>query len=204
MKPQMIQKKSARMQKKVINLDGVGKENMVELKQTKGEGKTMATYTEEQINQAIERAKEIGVHAAARELSLPWQAVMSAAKKAGVEIAPKVVKPKKGKKTAAPSSPAATAPELAAPEPATPSVEEKKAEKTEEKPVEKPKRGRKKKAVYEVVEPATPAVAEEKAEQSAPERSENELMVENAVLKKENEQLKAKIEKLQKALADLI
>ena len=37
-----------------------------------GEGKKMAktTYTEEQINQAIERAKEIGIHAAGQELGM--------------------------------------------------------------------------------------------------------------------------------------
>ena len=38
--------------------------DVVELKESKGESKKMAktTYTEEQINQAIERAKEIGIH----------------------------------------------------------------------------------------------------------------------------------------------
>ena len=38
--------------------------DVVVLKESKGEGKKMAktTYTEEQINQAIERAKEIGIH----------------------------------------------------------------------------------------------------------------------------------------------
>ena len=38
--------------------------DVVELKEKQQEGKKMAktTYTEEQINQAIERAKEIGIH----------------------------------------------------------------------------------------------------------------------------------------------
>ena len=69
----------------------------------------------------------------------------------------------------------------------------------------KPKRGRKKKAVYEVV-PTTPTEEKkaEKQEEKAGAVAASELEIENAVLRKENEQLKAKIEKLQKALADLI
>ena len=123
--------------------------DVVELKEKQQEGKKMAktTYTEEQINQAIERAKEIGIHAAGQELGIPWQAVQGFCKKAGVmDEASK--KPAKKTKKAASTAPAS-----------------KPAEKTE---------------------PAT------------------DLAIENAVLRKENEQLKAKIEKLQKALADLI
>ena len=47
--------------------------DVVELKEKQQEGKKMAktTYTEEQINQAIERAKEIGIHAAGQELGIP-------------------------------------------------------------------------------------------------------------------------------------
>ena len=197
--------------------DGDGKAaDVVELKDSNaGEAKKMAkaTYTEEEINAAIELAKEIGIHKAAKELGLPWQAVMSAAKKAGVEITPKVVKPKKSKKTSTQASESST--------PAKTNVgkndagkneaEKNDAEKNavEEKPVEKPKRGRKKKAVYEVV--PTPAVEEpaiepikDKKEEKAGAVAASELEIENAVLRKENEQLKAKIEKLQKALADLI
>lgn len=170
--------------------DGDGKAaDVVELKDSNsGEAKKMAkaNYTEEEINQAIELAKEIGIHKAAKELGLPWQVVMSAAKKAGVEIAPKN---DAGKNEA----------------------EKNDAEKNavEEKPVEKPKRGRKKKAVYEVV--PTPAAEEpaiepikDKKEEKAGVVAASEIEIENAVLRKENEQLKAKIEKLQKALADLI
>jgi hypothetical protein len=73
----------------------------------------------------------------------------------------------------------------------------------------KPKRGRKKKAVYEVV-PTTPT--EEKKEENKEEKKSekagvvaaSEIEIENAVLRSENAALKAKIEKLQKALADLI
>lgn len=197
--------------------DGDGKAaNVVELKDSNaGEVKKMAkaTYTEEEINAAIELAKEIGIHKAAKELGLPWQAVMSAAKKAGVEITPKVSK----KKKAAPKSkPESTAPEPATSTPAKTNAGKNDAEKNgagknavEEKPVEKPKRGRKNKAVYEVV--PTPAVEEpaiepikDKKEEKAGAMAASELEIENAVLRKENEQLKAKIEKLQKALADLI
>ncbi len=213
--------------------DGDGKAaDVVELKDSNsGEAKKMAkaTYTEEEINAAIELAKEIGIHKAAKELGLPWQAVMSAAKKAGVEIAPKVVKPKKSKKTSAQvsesSTPATTAP-TATPdagkndagknEAGKNDAEKNDAEKNdagkdavEEKPVEKPKRGRKKKAVYEVV-PTTPT-EEKKAEKQEEKKSEkagvvvaSEIEIENAVLRSENAALKAKIEKLQKALADLI
>ena len=206
--------------------DGDGKAaNVVELKDSNaGEAKKMAkaTYTEEEINAAIELAKEIGIHKAAKELGLPWQAVMSAAKKAGVEIEPKVSKKKK----------TITAPEPATSTPAKTNAEKNgtgkneagkngagkndagknEAEKNdaeknavEEKPVEKPKRGRKKKAVYEVV-PTTPTEGKkaEKQEEKAGAVAASELEIENAVLRKENDQLKAKIEKLEKALADLI
>ncbi len=197
--------------------DGDGKAaNVVELKNSNaGEAKKMAkaTYTEEEINAAIELAKEIGIHKAAKELGLPWQAVMSAAKKAGVEIEPKVSK----KKKAAPKSkPESTAPEPATSTPAKTNAGKNGAEKNdagknavEEKPVEKPKRGRKKKAVYEVV--PTPAVEEpaiepikDKKEEKAGVVAASELEIENAVLRSENAAFKAKIEKLQKALADLI
>ena len=120
------------------------------------------TYTEEQINQAIERAKEIGIHAAGQELGIPWQAVQGFCKKAGVMDEASKKPAKKTKKAAATSAAAPAAP--AAPAAST-APASKPAEKTE---------------------PAT------------------DLAIENAVLRKENEQLKAKIEKLQKALAELM
>ena len=133
-----------------------------------GEGKKMAktTYTEEQINQAIERAKEIGIHAAGQELGIPWQSVQGFCKKAGVMDEASKKPAKKTKKAAEPA-----------------------AEKKAEKPEKKTKKAKN---------------AEAPAAEKKPERAESEIEIENAVLRKENEQLRAKIEKLQKALAELM
>ncbi len=178
--------------------------DVVELKEKQQEGKKMAktTYTEEQINQAIERAKEIGIHAAGQELGIPWQAVQGFCKKAGVmdEASKKPAK----KKTTTP-------------------VAEEKAEKKAEKPEKKTKKAKTAEAPAKQKKAAAAPVAEEKPKKAAPaapaapaastapaskpaEKTEpaTDLAIENAVLRKENEQLKAKIEKLQKALADLI
>ena len=54
-----------------------------------------APALEEPMMQAIERAKEIGMHAAAQETGIPWQSIRFAAKKAGIEITPKMTRKKK-------------------------------------------------------------------------------------------------------------
>ena len=161
-------------------------------------------YTQDQIDEILKRAQEVGIHQSARENSVPWQKVQAWAKKAGVEITPKVVKPKKSKKTSTQASESSTPPTTAPTAP--PDVGKNEAWKNgaEEKKAEKPKRGRKKKAVYEVVDAAPEEKKAEKQEEKAGAVAASELEIENAVLRKENEQLKAKIEKLQKALADLI
>ena len=72
----------------------------------------------------------------------------------------------------------------------------------------KPAKKTKKAAATSAAAPAAPAApAASTAPASKPaEKTEpaTDLAIENAVLRKENEQLKAKIEKLQKALAELM
>ena len=166
-----------------------------------GEVKTME-YTQEQIDEILKRAEEVGIHQSAREYSVPWQKVQGWAKKAGVMD--KVSK-KPAKKKAASAT--------------TPAVEEK-AEKKAEKPEKKTKKAKAAEAPVAEKKPAkqkkaaAAPVAEEKPKKAAPaapatkpaEKTEpaTDLAIENAVLRKENEQLKAKIEKLQKALAELM
>ena len=72
--------------------DDSGDASVVESKKMDQEDTKMAekkTYTEEELNAAIEKAKEVGIHAAAKESGIPWQTIMGAARKAGVEIEPK-------------------------------------------------------------------------------------------------------------------
>ena len=136
-----------------------------------------------------------GIHAAGQELGIPWQTVQGFCKKAGVmEEASK--KPAKKTKRAASSEPVASpavAPTV------FPTVEEK-AEKKEEKTS---KRGRK---AADSTSAVTPDVEEKTTEpaEKKPAQPASALEIENAILRKENEQLKAKIQKLQKALAELI
>ena len=174
--------------------DDNGAADVLELKQKRQEVKNMAKtiYTDEQINEAVELAKKVGIHAAGTELGIPWQSVQSFCKKAGVmeeaskKPAKKAATPKAEEKAEKKSTKksAKKAVPAAAPED---KLKDKPAEPVAD---EKPK---KKKAAAD--KPAEPAPATDE---------KNELAIENAVLRKENEQLKAKIEKLQKALADLI
>ena len=137
--------------------------------------KKAATYTEEQLQSAVEKAKEIGIHAAGREAGIPWQAVMSAAKKAGISIEPKQVnKAREARKTAK----------------AAKTDNDGKAE-ADEKLVKNGKSGKAKKTA-----------AAEKAEKTTSEA--DALRVENAVLRSENAKLRERIDKLQKALQELL
>ncbi len=139
-------------------------ENAEEKKEEKKEG-------ESTMEEAINRAKEIGIHAAAKEFGIPWQKLSREAKKAGVEITPKKVRATK------------KAPEKK--EPAT--AEKKETEKPETKEPEK-----------------KTLKTEETAKPAEEEKSDNELLVENEVLRAENERLKVQIERLKRALAELI
>lgn len=162
---------------------------VVELENSKAEEGKKMDYTQEQIDEILKRAEEVGIHQSACEYSVPWQKVQGWAKKAGVMD--KVSK-KPAKKTAS-SKPAAEDKKTRTKKAKTtePVMEEKTESVVEKKPA---KRTRK-------VKEAEPVVAEKKA---AEEQPTSALEIENAVLKAENEQLKAKIEKLQKALAELM
>lgn len=182
----------------------------VESKHKDTEGKKME-YTQKQIDEILKRAEEVGIHQSAREYNTPWQKVQGWAKKAGVMD--KVSKKPAKKKVAS----------------ATTSAVEEKTEKKAEKPEKKTKQAKTAEAPVAEKKPAkqkkaaVAPVAEEKPKKAAPaapaapaastapaskpaEKTEpaTDLAIENAVLRKENEQLKAKIEKLQKALAELM
>ena len=137
--------------------------------------KKAANYTEEQLQSAVEKAKEIGIHAAGREAGIPWQAVMSAAKKAGISIEPKQVNKAREARKTAKAAKADNAGEAEA----------------DEKLVKNGKSGKAKKTA-----------AAEKAEKTTSEA--DALRVENAVLRSENAKLRERIDKLQKALQELI
>lgn len=146
----------------------------------KQEGKKVAekkTYTDEELKAAVENAKAVGIHAAAKSTGIPWQTILGAARKAGVEIEPKKTNKKAAaeKPTAAKKTPA------------------KKGRKDEELKTEE----------------SVPAAAteEKKAKQKATlaeEKNASPLEIENAVLRSENEKLKAQIAKLKKALQELL
>ncbi len=60
---------------------------------------TNMEYTQERINMILEEAEKNGVHAAGKAYSIPWQTIISWARKAGRQITPKKTnKPAKGKK----------------------------------------------------------------------------------------------------------
>ena len=64
-------------------------------------------YTQEQIREALKRAEEIGIHAAGKELGIPWQSVLAWARKAkAVKENADLPAPKK-KKVNKPGSPEA-------------------------------------------------------------------------------------------------
>ena len=177
--------------------DGKAK-NVVKSEDKETEDKKMAKkadYTDEQIQKAIEKAKEIGIHAAGQELGIPWQTVLGFCKKAGVmeEASKKPAKKAKKISSSEPVVSPAIAPTV------SPAVEEKTEKKEEKTSKRRRKAADSTSAVTPDVEEKTTVPAEKKPAQPA-----STLEIENAVLRKENEQLKAKIQKLQKALAELI
>ena len=185
--------------------------NVVESKNSKaGEGRKMAktTYTDEQIEQAIEKAKEVGIHAAGKELGIPWQAIQGFCKKAGVMEEASKQPAKKTKKTdetkqetkKAATKPATKKAAKKAKEPTSEPVAEAAPAAEDNVPTKRTRKATTKPAEEKAAKPAE----EKKTTKPAEEKPASALEIENAVLKKENEQLKAKIEKLQKALAELI
>ncbi len=168
-------------------------------------GKDQKTYTDEQIQAAVERAKEIGIHAAGREAGMPWQVVMAAARKAGVEITPKQVNRKQEEKKKQKTSAAA--------EKTTKAKKTVKAEKVEttektEKTEKAEKTGNRRKARVKKADAATsasaPAQTTAKEETSVLISAEDALRVENAVLKAKNARLTEEVEKLKAALRNLL
>lgn len=169
---------------------------------TAEENNMAKAYTEVQLQGAIERAKEIGIHAAGKEVHIPWQAIMAAAKKAGVEIVPKQLnKQQEAKKQARIAAAAAEKTEKTEKEEkAGKPAKAKKAAKVEkpvkaEKAEKAPKSPRTKKADAEV-KAANPAEDKPAAAMA--------LKVENAVLRAENAKLKEQVAKLTKALHELL
>lgn len=168
---------------------------------TAEENNMAKAYTEEQLQGAIERAKEIGIHAAGKEVHIPWQAIMAAAKKAGVEIVPKQLnKQQEAKKQA---RIAAAAEKAEKTEKAEKSAKTKKAGRPAK--VEKPVKAEKAEKA-----PKSPRTKKAEAEVKAANPAEDKptaamaLKVENAVLRAENAKLKEQVAKLTKALHELL
>ena len=171
--------------------------------------KKTATYTEEQMKSAVEKAKEIGIHAAGREAGIPWQAVMSAAKKAGISIEPKQVNKAQEARKTAKAAKTDNAGEAEADEKLVKNGKSGKAKKTAaaEKAAEKKKTGGKAVKANQLVKDSDMATAVKKPAAAKAEKATSEadaLRVENAVLRSENAKLRERIDKLQKALQELI
>ena len=156
-------------------------------KKSTKEKKDMAKYSEEQLQKALERAAEIGIHKAAAENEVSWQSLQAYARKQGKLDEVSLKKKKAAKPTTAENT--------------TTTEEKAPATRGRKKIAEKAKTKMPKKVKQEAASaaPTTPATP---TEESKPEASA--LEIENAVLKAENEALKAQVEKYRKALNDLI
>ena len=170
------------------------------------------TYTEEEIQAALKKADEVGIHAAGKELDIPWQAILGWAKKANPDRVPvkkAEKKEKKEKQEKAAVKAKGTKPakiKLAAKKAEAEATVEKTVETTVEKAVEQPARrkpGRPKKAAAEKTV-KTEKTEEKKKVLKAPVSSEEQLKIENAVLKEKIAKLETQVDKLKKAIADLM
>lgn len=142
------------------------------------EGRDMAekkTYTNEEIKAALQKAKDVGIHAAGKELNIPWQTILGWEKKENPDRV--TVKQAKGAKKAAKA--AKTVKE----ENDTANKETVTVETAPEK--KKEKNGK----VVETVKTTAPA---------------GDIFLENAVLKERIAILESQVAKLKKALAELM
>ncbi len=79
---------------------------------TEGQEDTEMEYTQERIDMILADAEANGIHAAAKAADIPWQTILSWARKTGRQITPKQVKKsavRKAGKTAAPAKAASPA-----------------------------------------------------------------------------------------------
>ncbi len=160
-------------------------------------------YTEQQKADAVKRAQEIGVQKAAKELGIPWQPLSKWNKEAGNPTFRGTQAEKKAAKEKAASAKKTAPKKSASKSKATKKTSAKASIAAASKKAPAKTAGKTAKA--QAKSKAAKASASKKAESKAKAAPKpTALEIRNAVLKEENQALKAQIAKLKKALSNLL
>ena len=157
-------------------------------------------YTEQQKADAVKKAEEIGVQAAAKELGIPWQALAQWNKSAGNPTVRGMNKEKKAAKAAKKASVKKSTKTVSkkTPKTAAKSTANTAAKKSTKTAAKASSRAATKTSTKSTSKAATAKTASKKSDKPSA------LEIRNAVLKSENQELKTQIAKLKKALSNLM